>query len=126
MNQVRWATSRPVSQVRIRWLRPGGAYRPAGALAQVRPGRGALNAAWSLARALAWAPIDAVLGLRELSGLAVLAPTLWVAELCLRDSGLYGLIVNLPGLAVVWAAAHGAIRAGRDWRGLPPRGRRGA
>jgi hypothetical protein len=69
---------------------------------------------------LAWSPADVVLATRNLSNLVVVAATLAVAALCVRDNGLDGLIINLPGLAVVWAAAYGLIRLGRWWRGVYP------
>ena len=69
---------------------------------------------------LAWSPVDAVLVARDLSNLIVVAATLGVAALCVRDGGLDGLIVNLPGLAVIWGAIYGLIRLGRWWRGVHP------
>ncbi|HEY2242180.1 MAG TPA: hypothetical protein VGI21_25475 [Streptosporangiaceae bacterium] len=71
---------------------------------------------------LAWLPVDTVLAARDLSNLVVVAATLAVAMLCVRDGGLTAVIVNIPALAVVWGAAYGLIRLGRRWRGVrPPR-----
>jgi hypothetical protein len=70
---------------------------------------------------MVWLPIDAILTVRLLSSLIVLGSTLVVAALCARSGGgLDGLIVNLPGLAVIWGSAYGLIRLGRWWRGMYP------
>jgi hypothetical protein len=69
---------------------------------------------------LAWSPVDAVLAARDLSNLVVVAATLGMAALCLREGGLDGLIVNVPGLAVIWSAIYGLIRLGRRWRDVHP------
>lgn len=119
MNHVRWATPSPVPRTTICWLSPRSADQPTRRLTAPAPRISHHSGIfWLLARvsALAWVPVDGVLGSRWLSGLTVLAATLLVAELCVRYSGLYGLIVNLPGLAVIWAAVHGIIQAGRDRR----------
>ena len=123
MDQVKWAAPQSRSLTGTWWLTPQGPHPHPGPPLAVRHRIGrAARAAWALARALAWAPVDALLERRDLSSLAVLTPTLVVAELCVLNSGLYGLIVNLPSLAVIWAAVLGAIRAGRDRRGPRPLG----
>jgi hypothetical protein len=65
-------------------------------------------------------PVDALLRSRELSGLLVLAPTLWVSVLFIQQGGLYGLADHLEPVAVVWGAAIGLIRLGRKWRDVKP------
>ena len=69
---------------------------------------------------LGWRPIDAVLAVRDLSNLVVIAATLVAAMVCARDGGFTAVITNLPALAVVWGAAYGLIRLGRWWRGVRP------
>jgi len=69
---------------------------------------------------LAWALVETVLAARSLSNLIVVAVTLGVAALYARDAGLDGLIVNLPGVAIIWGAMYGLIRMGRWWRGVYP------
>jgi hypothetical protein len=125
MDQVKWAAPKSRSLTGTWWLTPRGPHphpHPGPPLAVRHRIARAARAAWALARALAWAPVDALLERRDLSSLAVLTATLLVAELCVLNSGLYGLIVNLPSLAVIWAAVLGVIRAGRDRRGLRPLG----
>jgi hypothetical protein len=69
---------------------------------------------------LAWTPAEAVLAARDLSNLVAVVVTLGVAVPCAYQGGLDGVIVNLPGLAVAWAATYGLIRLGRWWRGVYP------
>ena len=97
----------------IRWVVAGGsASRPApGQL----PGRRLRHGT-----ELAWWPVDAVLAARDLSNLVVMAATAAVAVVCACDGGLTSVIMDLPGLAVVWGAAYGLIRLGRWWRGVHP------
>ena len=99
-----------VTAASVRWTSARGGHQ------SCRPGwfpgcrsRRVADAAWPLA--------DAVLASRKLSNLVVLLATLAVAALYARDGGVNGLIVNLPGLAVVWSAAYGLIRLGYGWRG---------
>ena len=68
----------------------------------------------------AWRPVDAVLGSRHLSNLAVLLATVSMAVVFLRNGGLYNFAVNFQNVAAVWAAAYGLIRVGRWWRGVKP------
>lgn len=65
-------------------------------------------------------PVDALLRSRELSGLVVLVPTLWVSVLFIQQGGLYGLADHLEAVAVVWGAAVGLIHLGRKWRDVRP------
>ena len=60
--------------------------------------------------------VDALLRSRQLSGLLVLAPTLGVSVLFIRQGGLYGLADHMEAVAVVWGAAVGLIHFGRTWR----------
>lgn len=69
---------------------------------------------------LVWSPVDAVLAARGLSNLIVVTVTLGVAVLTFAGGGLDGLIINLPSVAVIWAAAYGLIRLGRWWREVYP------
>jgi hypothetical protein len=69
---------------------------------------------------VAWYPVDAVLASRELSNMIVVLATLGVALFSARDTGLDGLVSNLPGFAVCWGAVYGLIRAGRRRRGISP------
>lgn len=69
---------------------------------------------------LAWQPVDAMIGSRELSNLVVLLATLGMAVVFLRDGGLYNFAVNFQNVAAVWAAAYGLIRVGRWWRAVKP------
>jgi len=127
MPDVRWATPRPaaarVSQPFTRWLSPQAPSqpprRPASAAGRSLDGSLAF---WSIAPPMAGAVVDTVIGNPALSAVTVLTITLAVAGLCVRYAGLYGLILNLPALAVIWAAAYGVIRAGRNWRGTRTRG----
>jgi hypothetical protein len=52
--------------------------------------------------------------------LLVLAPTLGVSALFIRQGGLYGLADHLEAVAVVWGAAAGLIHFGRKWRDVRP------
>jgi hypothetical protein len=103
-----------VAAAPVRWTSARGGHQSS------RPGwfpgrrsRRVADAAWPLA--------DAVLASRKLSNLVVLLATLAVAALYARDGGVNGLIVNLPGLAVIWSAAYGLLRLGYGWRGIRPR-----
>jgi phosphate/sulfate permease len=69
---------------------------------------------------LAWRPVDAVLGSRDLSGLVVLLPTLGVSVLFIRQGGLDVLAGNLVNVGAVGGAACTLIRAGRWRRGVKP------
>jgi|SRR5450756_1198238 len=125
MSQVKWAAPGPVPQAGTWRPLPRGVRWQARWPAQAAPGNGIgapdADSPFGRALALAWAPVDAVLSNRGLSNLIVLTAMLLAAELCVSHAGLYGLIVNVPGLAVIWAAAHGAIRTGRDRRRLSHR-----
>lgn len=74
--------------------------------------------------ALAWRLTDAVLASRGASSFVVLAAALSVAALFIWHGGLYELAGKLGNVAVVWAAACGLIRVGRQWRDVEPPERR--
>jgi hypothetical protein len=69
---------------------------------------------------LAWRPVDAVLGSRALSSCFVFLATLGFSLWLMRKVGVYGLAECLESVGVVFAAALGAIHAGRWWRGSKP------
>jgi hypothetical protein len=127
MLYVRWATPRPttahVSQSSTRWLLPQDPRQPLRPPASQadHPHDGVVAAFWSITQPMAGVVVDTVLGSRALSAVMVPTITLAVAGLCVRYAGLYGLILNLPALAVIWAAAYGMIRVGRNWRGTRTR-----
>ena len=81
---------------------------------------GLLHRRFRQAADLAWLPIDVVLAARGLSNLVIMAVTVMAGALSARADGVDGLIINLPGLAVVWGAACALIRLGRWWRGVHP------
>jgi hypothetical protein len=66
------------------------------------------------------AAVEAVPTSRELSGLFVLVPALYVSVLFIRHGGWYGLAEHPEDVAVVWGAAYGLIRAGRQWLDVKP------
>jgi hypothetical protein len=69
---------------------------------------------------LAWRPVDAILGSRELSNLIVTLVTLIVAVISIHGAGLYGLVNNLANVAVVPAFALAMIHGGRRYRQVKP------
>lgn len=68
----------------------------------------------------AWKPLDAVLKSRELSNLVVVLATLAISVYFLRTGGVYALMTNLGGVAVVTGLALAAIHGGRKYRYVKP------
>jgi len=69
---------------------------------------------------LAWRPVDAILRSRTLSNLTAWLPTLAAIQLVFRRDGVYGLVTDAENLIALGGVLHGAIRAGRWWRGVKP------
>jgi DNA-directed RNA polymerase specialized sigma24 family protein len=91
---------------------------------QIRDARGFLLAAVRCrlrdTAAMAWRPVDALLGSRTLSNLFVMIPTAMAALFILRREGTIGVVTSAEGISAIGGALYMLVRVGRWWRNVKP------